>query len=402
MDVTALRWSWSQVTAAGPKAAKHFYATLFVIAPETRTMFPTNMQYQEDKLLAALGHMITNMDNNDTLAAFAHHLGADHRRFYGVDVAGRPVPLAERHYIWVGQALLATLADFVGPQWTPSLRADWAAAYEKVAKLMLAGAAASERLTPPFWQAEVISVERRRSDVCVLTVRPNYLCNYLPGQSLPTHVPALRTWRYLSPANAPRPNGTLEFHVRAAGRFSTYLVRRVTVGEILLLGHPAGRALSTYNRAPHRPLLLIAGGTGVAPLRAIIEELQQGNGRPTTLVVGGKTPDDLYDHQTLLKLAASTPTINTAASAFEPWLHYVPTVEIGWDWDGELGRAADTALRIGPWKDADILVCGSPTMTRATIAALKTAGIDPERLLVERFDHSVYPALALADAATPD
>ncbi|WP_027659086.1 globin domain-containing protein [Salinispora fenicalii] len=402
MDVAALRWSWNRITAAGPRAAKHFYATLFVIAPETRTMFPTNMQHQEDKLLAALGHIITNIDNGDALTAFAHHLGADHRRFCGVDVEGRPVPLAERHYIWVGQALLATLADFVGSEWTPRLRDDWAAAYEFVAKLMLAGAAASERLTPPSWQAEVISVERRRSDVCVLTVRPNYLCNYLPGQSLPTQVPALRTWRYLSPANAPRPDGTLEFHVRATGRFSTHLVRRVAVGEVLRLGHPTGTALSAYNRAPHRPLLLIAGGTGVAPLRAIIEELQQGSGRPTTLVVGGKSPDDLYDHQALLKLAASAPAMDATANGFQPWLRYVPTVEIGWDWDGEVGRAADTALRMGPWRDADILVCGSPTMTQATIAALKASGIDPDRLLVERFDHSVYPPLAAADTPTPN
>ncbi|MGC4896976.1 globin domain-containing protein [Micromonospora sp. DT31] len=401
MDITALRQSWSQLAVAGPEAAKYFYATLFVTAPEARAMFPVDMRYQEDKLLAALGHIITNIDDPDALTTFAHRLGADHRRFHGADREGRSVQLSERHYTWVGQALLATLQRFLGPRWTPSLSAEWASAYEAVAKLMLTGAAESERLTPPFWQAEVTSVERRRVDVCVLTVRPNYWCEYLPGQSLPTQIPALRTWRYLSPANAPRSGGTMEFHVRATGRFSTHLVRRAAVGDKLLLGHPVGTALSAYDRAPHRPLLLIAGGTGVAPLRAIVEELQQGHGRPTTLVVGGKTPDDLYDHQALLKLAASSPAAGWAGSSAEPWLRYVPTVEIGWGWDGEVGRAVDTALRIGPWADADILVCGSPAMTRASMAALTECGVDAASVLTETYDHSHYPPLSAARPPAP-
>lgn len=401
MDVIALRRSWNQLAVAGPEAAKYFYATLFLTAPETRAMFPADMRYQEDKLLAALGHIITNIDDPDALTAFAQRLGADHRRFHGSDHEGRPVQLAERHYIWVGQALLATLEHFVGPGWTPTLRADWATAYQAVAKLMLAGAARSERVAPPFWQAEVISTERRRADICVFTVRPNYLCNYLPGQSLPTQVPTMRTWRYLSPANAPRPDGTLEFHVRATGRFSTHLVRRTAAGDTLLLGHPVGTALSSYDRAPHRRLLLIAGGTGVAPLRAILEQLQRGSGRPTTLVVGGKTPDDLYDHQALLKLAATTPEEAWSATQDEQWLRYVPTVEIGWGWDGEVGRAVHTALRLGPWADADILVCGSPAMTRSTITALTASGVDPARILTESYDHSLYPPLSAPAGPTP-
>ncbi|TDC30473.1 globin domain-containing protein, partial [Micromonospora sp. KC213] len=264
MDSAALRQSWSQFSAAGPEAAKYFYATLFVVAPEARSMFPTNMQYQEDKLLKALGHIITHLDDPVALGVFARRLGADHRRFHGQDQHGNPVALSQRHYGWVGQALLATLERFLGPGWTPALRQQWAAAYETVSQLMLAGAAESERTSPPFWEAEVLGAERRRSDVGVFTVRPNYLCTYLPGQSLPVQVPQLRVWRYLSPANAPRTDGTIEFHVRATGRFSTHLVRRLGTGDRLLLGHPTGTTLSSYDRAPHLPLLLIAGGTGVA------------------------------------------------------------------------------------------------------------------------------------------
>ncbi|MEH0973627.1 globin domain-containing protein [Micromonospora sp. CPCC 205546] len=394
MDVVALRQSWAQLRVAGPEAARYFYATLFLIAPETRAMFPTNMQYQQDKLLAALGHIVTHVDDEREVTAFAQRLGADHRRFEGEDRQGRPVPLSEGHYIRVGQALLATLERFLGPRWTPQLRAEWAAAYELVARLMLAGAAEAERTSPPYWEAQVLTAQRRRADVCVFTVRPNYLCEYLPGQSLPVQVPQLRAWRYLSPANAPRADGTIEFHVRATGRFSTHLVRRLREGDRVLLGAPVGTALSSYDRSPGLSLLLVAGGTGVAPLRAVVESLRQGSQRSTTLVVGARTPDDLYDDAALRELAS-------AASA-QPWLRYVPTVESGWQWQGAVGTAAETAVRWGPWPDTEVLVCGSPEMVRATVAALTASGVPPQRILVEGYDHSLYPPLAGAAAAVGD
>ncbi|MGB2570047.1 globin domain-containing protein [Micromonospora citrea] len=396
MDNAVLRQSWTQFSAAGPEAAKYFYATLFMVAPEARSMFPTNMQYQEDKLLAALGHIITNLDDPAALTAFAQRLGADHRRFHGQDQRGNVVVLGERHYIWVGQALLATLERFLGPYWTPALQAQWAAAYESVAKLMLTGAAESERTSPPYWEAEVLGAERRRSDIAVFTVRPNYLCNYLPGQSLPVQVPQLRLWRYLSPANAPRADGTIEFHVRATGRFSTHVVRKLRTGDRLLLGHPTGAALSSYDRAPQLPLLLIAGGTGLAPLRAVVEAVQQGSGRRTTLVVGGRTPDELYDDKALAQLSAM-PTSGGGTA----WLRYVPTVEVGWGWSGAVGTAVETAVRLGPWEETEVLVCGSSEMTRETVTILTRAGVRPERILTERYDHSFYPPLAEAGATAP-
>ncbi|MEV4465628.1 globin domain-containing protein [Micromonospora echinofusca] len=397
MDVVALRQSWAQLCVAGAEAAKYFYATLFLIAPETRAMFPTNMEYQQDKLLAALGHIVTHVDDEREVTAFARRLGADHRRFEGEDRQGRSVPLGEGHYIRVGQALLATLERFLGPRWTPQLRAEWAAAYELVARLMLAGAAEAERTSPPYWEAEVLAAQRRRADVCVFTVRPNYLCEYLPGQSLPVQVPQLRAWRYLSPANAPRADGTIEFHVRATGRFSTHLVRRLREGDRVLLGSPVGTALSSYDRSPGLALLLVAGGTGVAPLRAVVEALRQGSDRATTLVVGARTPDDLYDDAALRELVSAS--VQPWRSA---WLRYVPTVESGWQWQGAVGTAAETAVRLGPWPDTEVLVCGSPEMTGATVAALTASGVPPQRILVEGYGHSLYPPLAGAAAAVRD
>lgn len=85
------------------------------------------------------------------------------------------------------------------------------------------------------------------------------------------------------------------------------------------------------------------------------------------------------------------------------WLRYVPTVEVGWQWSGAVGTAADTAGRLGPWWDTDVLVCGSPEMTRETIGALVATGVPAERILAESYDHSLYPPLAeTAVAASRD
>ena len=63
---------------------------------------------------------------------------------------------------------------------------------------------------------EIVGHERRAFDVAVLTLRPQYLLPFTPGQSIGVSHPAVRSWRYYSPANAPRADGTIELHVRAA------------------------------------------------------------------------------------------------------------------------------------------------------------------------------------------
>ena len=138
----------------------------------------------------------------------------------------------------------------------------------------------------------------------------------------------------------------------------------------------------------------------MAPLRAVVEAVQQGAGRRTTLVVGGRTPDDLYDEPAVSRLASLSPAAGWPHGG-TGWLRYVPTVETGWGWQGAIGRAGDTAVRLGPWADTEILVCGSPEMTRETVAILARSGVDPEQVLTESYDHSLYPPLAEAAAGAP-
>jgi NAD(P)H-flavin reductase/hemoglobin-like flavoprotein len=356
VDVAALRASWARVRAHGDDAPALFYALLFTMAPELRPMFPIAMTAQRDRLLAALGQIVSHVDDGEALVSYVEQLGRDHRRF----------AVAEHHYPIVGQALLATLQRILGPAWTPRLAADWAAAYRLVADTMIDAAARAALTSPPWWDATVTSVQRRTAQVTVLTVRPALPFPFHPGQSVAVEYPRRpRLWRYFSPANAPRADGTIELHVRAvrAGQVSPALAYRCEPGESLRLGAPVGTALCGY-RSSRRDLLLIGGGTGLAPLRSIVESLAgTGDPRDVTFVVGADTAAELYDLPALCALEATWPglTVVGAIADRRPG-------------PGRRGTAVEVALRHRDWSTHDIYVCGSPAMVAGTRTALHCAG----------------------------
>ena len=111
--VTLIRTSFALVEPDAEELGRHFYATLFSRAPETRELFPVNMEVQRSRLLRALVHVVQMVDQPDELVPFLEQLGRDHRKF-GV--------LTE-HYDAVGAALLSAIATFAGtPGRLPSSR----------------------------------------------------------------------------------------------------------------------------------------------------------------------------------------------------------------------------------------------------------------------------------------
>jgi NAD(P)H-flavin reductase/hemoglobin-like flavoprotein len=379
LDAAALKASWAKVAAYGDEAAEIFYAVLFTSAPQLRGLFPPSMAAQRDRLLHALGHIVSNVDDSGLLTGFAAHLGRDHRK-YGVRA---------EHYPLVGQALVETLRRALGPEWTPALAANWTAAYHTVATLMSNAAEQAERSTPAWWTAKVTDVARRTSQVTVFTARPNYPYDYVPGQSVSVESELRpRVWRYLSPANAPRADGSLEFHVRAVpgGMLSPALVYQLQPGDSVRLGSPVGRALTTY-RHTDRDLLLIAGGTGLAPLRAIVEDLANaGTDRRVTLIVGADIFGGLHDVERLWHLQET-----------QPWLTVIPAVRYGALRGAQRGSAVDVALNVGRWSGHDIYVCGSPEMLAATRRQLLTAGYSPQQIHSE--DYTQHPHAPVTEQA---
>ncbi|KAB1905011.1 globin [Micromonospora sp. AMSO1212t] len=371
MDVARLKQSWSLVAAHGDQVPLYFYSTLFLAHPETRQMFPTNMAGQRDRLVAALGHVVSHVDQVDRLVGFLRDLGADHRKF----------AVRAEHYPAVGEALLATLRHFCGEAWTDELAADWTAAYGLVAQVMTEGAQAAESQSPPWWVAEVLTHEQRTFDVAVLTVRPQYLLPFAPGQSIGVSHPAVRSWRYYSPANAPRPDGTVELHVRAApgGVVSSRLVYGCAAGDQLHLASPVGDRLTLW-QAGSSDLLLLAGGTGWAPVKALVEQVAaEGSGRRVDLYVGARSRTEFYDSEAIDKLAAT-----------HPWLRVSYVAGADPARPGESVRIADRVLADGDWRSRHVYVCGSDEMVGHSVAALTGAGYQPGQVHHEGYGKHWY------------
>jgi NAD(P)H-flavin reductase len=362
VDVERLKASWSKVAAFGDQVPLRFYSRLFVLAPETREMFPMSMSGQRDRLVTALGYTVSNVDDLERLVPYLQQLGRDHRRF-GVSA---------RHYGLVGDALLATLADFLGPEWTSDLAQDWTDAYGLVASTMIEAAEDAARYAPPLWTAEVVAHERRTFDIAVLSVQPDERYDYVPGQSMAVETSFRpRLWRYYSPANAPRPDGSIDFHVRRVpgGPVSSALVDRVQKGDLVHLGSPVGYRL-TRPLTGELDLLLIAAGTGLAPLKALVEQVADEKAdRRAALFVGARTRRELYDIGAL-----------RAMEVEHDWLTVTSVVR-----DQDDTPVERVALRKARWREHDIYVCGSDRMVVATLERLRHVGCPEERIHYEGF-----------------
>lgn len=366
MDERRLTESFARAAAYGDEVALFFYSHLFLSHPEVREMFPVSMAVQRDNLLNALGRIVAEVSSHDTLVPFLQGLGRDHRKFG---------TLAE-HYPAVGASLLATLAHFNGTEWNEDLARDWTEAYTVVARVMTEAATEDGTWNPPSWQATVVGHERRTLDIAVLRVVPDAPFRYVPGQSVAVECEARpRLWRYYSMANAPRHDGTIDFHVRVidGGSVSSALARGVDVGTRLRLGPPVGTLRLDMNS--RRDVVLAAGSTGLAPLKAIIEQACGLDDPPRMhLVFGARTAADLYDLGDLEKMTAQWPwlTVTTAVSA-EP------------EYRGETGTVADVIGRRVPLTDLDAYVCGSSAMVTATVNRLQSLGVPQDHIYVEDF-----------------
>jgi NAD(P)H-flavin reductase/hemoglobin-like flavoprotein len=363
--VTLIRSSFAAVEAHADEMAKHLYSVLFHIAPETRELFPVNMEVQRSRLLRALVHVVQMVDNPDGLATFLAQLGRDHRKF-GV---------LSRHYDAMGTALLAALERQAGPAWTGQVRRAWTEAYGLVAKIMRT--ASEAEAGPTSWLGRVVSHRRLSWDVAVVQVQTGQPIPYRPGQYLSVETPRRpRLWRYLSPANPPQEDGVIEFHVRAVpgGWVSRAIVAHTERGDTWRIGQPMGRL--GVDRGTGRDLLMVAGGTGLAPIKAILSEMAQVGENPRTEVfVGGRHWDDLYDFDSLRQLSYTN-----------SWLNVVPVVEDDDNASGaERGTLADVVTRYGAWKDHDVLVCGSPAMIRATVSRMLVAGTPLDQIHYDPF-----------------
>ncbi|MGK5632940.1 globin domain-containing protein, partial [Streptomyces sp. URMC 123] len=279
-DAVLIRRTMAEIEPVADRTTSYFYALLFLRHPELRALFPAAMDAQRDRLFRALLTAARHLDDPATLTGYLSHLGRGHRK-YGT----RP-----EHYPAVGECLLAALARYAPNCWSADTEAAWVRAYTAVSQIMIDAAAEHERISPPWWEAEIVGHEVRTSDIAVVTVRPDQPYPFLAGQYTALETPWWpRVWRHYSFASAPRADGLLSFHVRAvpAGWVSGALVHRARPGDVIRLGPPAGSM--TVDHSSDNGLLCLGGGTGIAPIKALVEDVaEHGRRRPVEVFYGAR------------------------------------------------------------------------------------------------------------------
>jgi NAD(P)H-flavin reductase/hemoglobin-like flavoprotein len=355
LEPRLIKESFGRLMSAGPAAMEYFYARLFTTNPDCRTLFPTSMTAQRERMFAALFRLVWSLDNQPGCTELVGQLGRDHRR-YGV---------TDSHYGAFFAALRDTAEHFIGRAWTAEIASAWRVGLDFISATMRAAAAQEAKTTPAWWIAEIVSHELRSPGVGVIRLRPNEAFPYQAGQYVPVQVTKWpRVWRPYSIANAPRPGGLIELHVRAVpgGLVSNTLVYHSVVGECVMLGAPAGAMTLTDSE---RDLLCVAGGTGLAPIKAIAEQAlatSPGQRRKITLFAGARQHFDLYDLEDLQLLESACPA-----------LRVLPVLSDEPSYNGLSGMLPDVVGGRGPFDDVEAYICGPPAMVRLTTAVLATS-----------------------------
>ncbi|KAA0594981.1 benzoate/toluate 1,2-dioxygenase reductase subunit [Azospirillum lipoferum] len=229
--------------------------------------------------------------------------------------------------------------------------------------------------------AEVAAVERLSDSALSLALRldGNARLSFLPGQYVNIEVPGsgqTRSYSFSSPPGAE----VATFLIRnvPGGLMSGYLTDRAKPGDRLTLGGPFG---SFYLRDLRRPVLMLAGGTGLAPFLSMlgrIAAMEGGSPQPVHLVYGVTLDRDLVEVEALRSLADRCPGFTFATCVADPDSRHPLTGYV-------THHLRPEHLNGG---DVDVYLCGPPPMVEAVRGHFRDQGIAPASFHYEKFSAS--------------
>jgi CDP-4-dehydro-6-deoxyglucose reductase len=186
--------------------------------------------------------------------------------------------------------------------------------------------------------------------------------------------------RSFSIASAPTREPFIELHVRRVpnGEFTEQLFGSMHTKTLLRIEGPLGQFW--FRSSSPRSAIMIGGGTGYAPLRAMLSDLAtRDDRRYLHLYWGGRTPADLYEHDDLV-----------ARTVEQPNFRYTPVIstpEPGWT--GRTGFVHAAALAdFSRLSDYDVYASGPPAMVEAIRQEFVERGLPPEQLFFDSFDYA--------------
>lgn len=201
--------------------------------------------------------------------------------------------------------------------------------------------------------------------------------NFLPGQYVHLGVPGTDAKRSYSFANPPAGDGTMEFFIKVLdeGVMSDYVSGRAAIGDEMPVTGPFGRF---YLRPPTRLLVMVAGGTGLAPMLSMLDNMiaTGATGQPVHLLYGANTPDELFALEHLEACAGKGVDLATETAVVAP-------VE---GWDGNTGHVTGLLRpEIVNGGDCDVYLCGPPPMIEAAETWLLANGVEAASIHAEKF-----------------
>lgn len=225
-------------------------------------------------------------------------------------------------------------------------------------------------------------LERLSEDVMrmVLTLPPNESLQFHAGQYIDVLMRDGRR-RSFSMASAPGRGNELEFHIRKVpgGAFTTQLFEELKEKDMLRIQGPFG---TFYLRDSERPAILIGGGTGLAPLKSMLEEvMEQGCDRPLHLFWGARSRSDLYLHDEVEHWARELGCLSYTPVLSDPAAED--------DWHGETGWVHEAVLRHYPdLTGYDVYASGPPPMIDAIQLVFPIHDLEEGRLYFDSFEYT--------------
>jgi propane monooxygenase reductase subunit len=229
------------------------------------------------------------------------------------------------------------------------------------------------------FEVEVAGLERLTHDTRALrlALRSPTAIPFTAGQFVNVVLPGTAEVRSYSLANAPDDTHLMDLVVKLlpGGAFSALLQSGLHIGDRLTVHGPLGELRL---RLSHRKVLMVAGGSGLAPFLSMLRNLERRNrSREIDLVFGARTRADLYFVDELERLVAALTGVRFVPTLSEP--DRAP-------WNGERGLVTEVIARRYTSLDGyDAYLAGPPAMIEATIPVLTGLGVRPANVHFDAF-----------------
>ncbi len=238
-----------------------------------------------------------------------------------------------------------------------------------------------ELLEVQEYTATVAALDDLTSDIKLLRldlITPKAI-RFKPGQYVQIFVPGYEVFRAYSVASPPSMTNSIEFTIRyiPKGMCTTFIHKALKVGDKVKFTGPYGHFYLDENS--ERPIICIAGGAGMAPIRSIVYHLKEQNmPRKISYYFGARTKKDLFFVDELKQIEADFPNFKYRAALSEPTPQDC--------WEGDTGFVTDAVKKYeGDLTEHEAYLCGPPPMLDAAVKVLTAKGLNEKRVLFDKF-----------------